>query len=200
MDADNDEGWPEFKLYGMGSTAIKTGNLVEIRHTGNADNLMIPTGKAFNNFAALYLSTGDENAAYMLQQYCKGLIALFQGFIWSEDDPEIWSSRAPTTCKITTSRSRRPAGVRQLRSDQSAQVRLERLDDPVETNPYYGSIWTRTMRSKDDMPHFYRMVPICIGDRGRAGPGSADAAQMMLDAMSSGTRTSSTQAFITHEE
>ena len=185
MDADNDEGWPEFKLYGMGSTAIKTGSLVEIRHTGNADNLMIPTGKVFNLFASLYLSTGDANAAYMLQQYCKGLIALFQGFIWSEDDPEIWVM--PRANYLQNYYFEEEGGrqgyvnydpVKVLKYDWNGWT------IPVDTNPYYGSIWTRTMRSKDDMPHFYRMVPYLyrlIEDA--PDQDVRDAAQMMLDAM-----------------
>jgi hypothetical protein len=30
---------------------------------------------------------------------------------------------------------------------------------PNPDNPFYGDIWIRNMRSKDDVPHIYRMVP-----------------------------------------
>ena len=160
MKADNPQGWPEFKLFYQDSWGVKTGDEVEITVSGNSDNLMIRTGKIFNNSAALYLATGDETAAHLVEKYCLGLVALMQGFEWSDDDPEPWIM--PRTIFPQNYANIEAGGRRVFVNYEPTKKYAYDWNGwtiPNDGNPYYGDIWVRTHRSKDDVPHFYRMIP-----------------------------------------
>ena len=160
MSANHPELGPEYKLFLQASEGTKTGNVVEIRHTGPSDNLMIRTGKIFNNTAALYLASGDDNAAYLVEQYCKGLMALMNGFLWSQDDPEPWIM--PRTIFPTNHDYTEEGREVYVNYDPIKAYKYDwnGWTIPNDGNPYYGDIWVRTHRSKDDVPHFYRMIPM----------------------------------------
>ena len=159
MNADNPQQRPDYKLFLQVSQGTKSGNLVEIRHTGSSDNLMIRTGKIFNNAAALYLATDDDNARYLVEQYCKGLMAMINGFVWSEDDPEPWIM--PRTIFPENHYYEEEGREVYVNYDPIKQYKYDwnGWTIPNDGNPTYGDIWVRTHRSKDDVPHIYRMVP-----------------------------------------
>ena len=160
MVEDNGQGWPAFKLYFQVNSGTKTDDVVEIRHTGNSDNLMIRTGKIFNSFASLYLASGDELAAYMIKQYCQGVAALIQGFVWSEDDPEQYIM--PRTIFVTNHTYTEEGREAYVNYEPAKKYEYDwnGWTIPNPTNPSFGDIWVRTMRSKDDVPHIYRMLPL----------------------------------------
>jgi len=181
--------WPEFKLFFQVNSGVKDGDVIEIRHTGNSDNLMIRTGKIFNAYAALYLASGDDLSAYMVDQYGKGLGALVDGFVWSEDDPELYIMPRTIFAQNNT----------QIEEGREVYVNYDPNKEydfdwngwtiPFPTNPAYGDIWVRTMRSKDDVPHFYRMVPLLYRLRDEAPDQDVrDAAEYALHYMESWVR------------
>ena len=163
MVAGNPDNYPDFKLYYQLGSFVKSGDLVTFNHADNSDNLFIRTGKFINNLGAAYLATGDENMGYLTEQYCKGLVALVRGFEWYEDDPEIYTM--PRT--IFPSNHYYTENGRQAYVNYDPIKSQERYDwngwtIPNPTNPTYGSIWVRTMRSKDDHPSFQRIMPILM--------------------------------------
>jgi len=162
MDASNPDGMPDYKLYWQDTVAVKSGDVVTFLHTGWADNLMIRTGKVLNNAIAGYLMSGDETMGKLIEQYSKGIVCLIMGNMWDEQDPERYIM--PRTI-FTQDHSYTEEG-RQAYVDYSP-VRHEAEDWNALTinnpnNPYWGDIWIRTMRSKDDICHIFRIVPMLM--------------------------------------
>ena len=161
MDASS--GYPEYKLYWQDTAAIKTGDTIEFEHRGGADNLMIRTGKIFNNAAALYLASGDMHYGRLVREYSKGIVSLFYGMLYTDQDPEIYlMPRAAFTVNHSYTEDGNsvfvdyePAKV--YRHDWNAHT------IPNAFNPISGDgVWIRNMRSKDDVPHIYRTVPMLM--------------------------------------
>jgi len=182
MDATS--GYPDYKLYWQDTTAVKADDTVTFTHVGGADNLMIRTSKYLNNAAAGYLATGDEMFGRLVEQYSKGIVALFDGMVWTENDPEEYlMARA----LFTVNHSYTEEGGRNVVVDYEP-YKTERYDWNAHTlpnvdNPYWGDgTWLRTMRSKDDVPHIFRMVPLLmrVVEDG-ADPDVRDAAQDALE-------------------
>ncbi len=160
MAADNVMDSPDYKLHLQDFGASKSGDVVTYAHGGASDNLMIQTGKIINNVAALYLATGDDTIGELLTDLCKGVQALFWGMAYDEEDPE-------TTIMVRTLFPFNHSyevdgrditvnydGAKHYSYDWNAHT------VPNETNPYYGPIWVRNWRSKDDVPHIFRTVPM----------------------------------------
>jgi len=166
MDASNPQGMPDYKLYWQDTAAIKSTDpvtgvpTVTFEHRGGADNLMIRTSKVFNNSAAGYLASGDPALGRIVEQYSKGMVALFNGMMWTDEDPEKYvMARAIFTQDNEYTEDGRQAEVvygpaKQPRTDWNAHT----FENPV--NPHWGDIWIRNMRSKDDVPHIFRTVPL----------------------------------------
>jgi formylglycine-generating enzyme required for sulfatase activity len=156
----NTQGWPDYKLLFQDVTAYKTGNTVEFQHTGNSDNLMIRTGKILNNLAAAYLSSGDAEMGKMCKDFLKGIPSLMMGFEWTDQDPEPYLM--PRT-NFTRNHSYTEDGRDiEVTYDPNEWIRYDwnGWTIPNDFNPYWGEIWIRTMRSKDDVPHIFRTVPM----------------------------------------
>lgn len=160
MDASNPEGMPDYKLWWQDTRAIKDGDIVTFQHVGGADNIMIRTPKVLNNAGAGYLLSGDPVMGQVVEQYSKGVVALFQGMMWGDEDPEDFiMARAIFTQDHTYVEEGRQAAV------DYGPVKMERFDWNAHTvnnpqNPYWGDIWVRTKRSKDDVPHIFRSAPL----------------------------------------
>ncbi len=161
MSADNGQGWPDYKLQIGDSTASKLDGVVTISQTGPSDNLMIPTGKLFANIAAAYLVSADEDMRQVLVSHAKGIQALIWGLTFTDNDPEpMLMPRTP----FPANHSYTEEGGRETVIDYDP-IKQYKFDwngwtIPNEYNPYFGeTTWVRNMRSKDDVPHIYRVVP-----------------------------------------
>jgi len=185
MGEDNPDDMPPYKLFYGDMGAEKDGNLITFTHGGFDDNLTIPTSKFFNNVAALYLASGDEDLGRLVELYAKGYVALFRGMMWEEDerDPEktiLARAIFPRNNGYTEAGGREAwvnyDPVRYYKYDWNAHT------IPNDSNPYYGEeLWVRNMRSKDDVPHIYRTVPLTQRLVDEAADQSvADAAAEML--------------------
>ena len=180
MDAST--GLEDYKLYWQDTRAIKDGDVVTFEHYGGADNIMIRTPKIFNNAAAGYLMSGDPKMALIVEQYAKGMVALFHGMMWTDNDPEDYiMARAIFTQNHSYTQDGRDTVI------DYDPVKVERYDwnahtIPNDLNPYWGPIWVRNMRSKDDVPHIYRSVPMLKRVVEEAPDQNVrDAAQLALD-------------------
>ena len=162
MGADNPWDMPEYKLYWQDTRAIKEDDVVTFQHVGGADNIMIRTPKIINNAIAGYLASGDATLARVVEQYSKGIVALFDGMMWTEQDPEDFvMARAIFTQNHTYVEDGREAyvdydPVKHIVYSWNAHT----IPNPL--NPYWGDIWVRNMRSKDDVPHLFRAVPMLM--------------------------------------
>jgi len=162
MDVSNPSGAPDYKLYWQDTRAIKSGTTVTFEHYGGADNLMIRTSKVLNNACAGYLASGDATWGEIVKQYSKGIVALFNGMMWDEEDPEDFimaraiftEDHAYTENGLDVAVTYGPAKVEKY--DWNAQT------IPNDGNPYWIGTWVRNMRSKDDVPHIYRTVPLLM--------------------------------------
>lgn len=159
--AENDEGMPDYKLFWQDVKAIKDGDVVTFEHRGYADNLTIRMSKSLNNAIAGYLMSGDKAMGRVTEQYCKGLVALSRGLMWTDNDPEPYLlARAIFTQNHCYVEDGRQACVNYdpVKDEEVYDWNAHTIPNPV--NPYWGDIWVRNMRSKDDVPHIYRAVPL----------------------------------------
>ncbi|RME24322.1 MAG: hypothetical protein D6806_09780 [Deltaproteobacteria bacterium] len=169
---------PEYGLWWQDTKAVKSGDLVTFVHYGGADNLEIRTSKVLAQAISLYLSSGDDVAGRLGELYCKGIVALFQGMLWGPDDPNIYvTARAIFTHnhEYTDRFGHRVAvdydPVKKEKYDWNAHT------VPNPSNPVFGSIWVRNMRSKDDLPHLFRVAPLMLrAARDAKDPAIRDAA------------------------
>jgi hypothetical protein len=164
VDPSHDPGIRDYGLYWQDTRAVKAGDTITFLHTGWADNLMIRTGKVLNNTAAGYLMSGDPLLGKLTEKYSKGIVALFLGMIWGHEDPPI-TSIMPRTI-FTINHSYQDARGRNVAVDYTP-IRYEKEDWNGHSfgnpeNPYFGDIWIRNMRSKDDVPHIYRAIPMLL--------------------------------------
>ncbi len=161
MDASYDPGMPDYKLFWQDTGSVKEGDTLRFVHHGGADNLTLRTTKILNNAIAAYLASGDMKFGRLVEQYSKGLVALSLALEWGEDDPvKYLQARAV----FALDHEYTMEGGRKVKLEYGP-VKKHKYDWNAHTipnveNPYWGEIWVRTMRSKDDVPHMYRSVPL----------------------------------------
>ena len=158
----HDPAMPGYSLWWHDTVAQKSGSVVTFAHVGPADNLMIPTAKTLTQTAAGYLASGDPTMGDLVVGYSAGVRALFQGMVWgSERDPvDTIMARA-----IFTHNHLYETPHGNLAAVDYDPIKTPAYDwnghtVPNPSNPTYGDIWVRNMRSKDDVPHMLRAVPI----------------------------------------
>lgn len=164
LSATYDTSMPDYKLWWQDTQASKVGNTVVFTHTGGADNLTLRTCKVLSNAMAGYMLSGDEMFRRIVVAYSKGLVALSQGMEWGANDPvKYLQARAV----FNHNHSYELEGGRFVKVDydpvkQGIVESWNAHTIPNDSNPYYGEIWLRTMRSKDDVPHMFRTIPLLM--------------------------------------
>ena len=164
MTADNPDGMPDFKILYNDIQAIKAGDTVTFQHTGGDDNLTIDFSKEFNVTAAAYLESGDPFLGQLLQDWCKGYVALFMGMIWGPADADPEQRILPRNILIGDNDYVEEGRKHKIEwgpaKHPSDDWNAKTFENPY--NPYWGDIWIRSMRSQDDVPHIYRAVPMMM--------------------------------------
>ncbi|MBZ0271716.1 formylglycine-generating enzyme family protein [bacterium] len=155
-------GYPEYKLYWQDTTVTKSGDTVTFAHVGGADNLMIRLGKLLGAAVGGYLASGDPMFARLVEDYSKGIDALFLSMDYDDEDPEKdLMPRTPFTVNHEYTEDGRHAVVDYDPVKQQEKYDWNAHTIPNDTNPHWGPIWLRNMRSKDDVPHIMRVaVPL----------------------------------------
>jgi hypothetical protein len=163
VDASNEEGWFHYALWWQDTQAIRDGDTVIFRHHGRADNLTLRTCKVLTNAIAGYMMTGDEDMRWIVEEYSRGLAALSMVMDFGEDDPVPYlQARAP----FTRNHDFETVGGRQVSIDYDPVRRDEEawnasiIHNP--DNPRWGDVHFVNQRSKDDVPHMYRAVPMLL--------------------------------------
>ena len=164
MDPDNPDAWLDYALWWQDTQAIKQGDTILYSHTGGADNLMIRTSKAFNNAASGYLAFGDPTLKWITVQLAKGIVAVAKGLEWGDDDPApyVMARAIFTHDHDYLTPDGRKARVEYGPVKQQESYGWNAATIPYEQNPYWGAIWVRNQRSKDDVPHIYRTAPVLM--------------------------------------
>lgn len=162
MHSSHDPDMPDYRLYWQDTQSFKEGDTLRFAHTGGADNLALRTAKLTNAVAAAYLKTDHPMFGRLVEQYCKGFVALSQGLEWSSEEPVVKYLQARAI--FTVDHEYEMEGGRKVKVEYGP-VKNEKYDwnahtIPNDENPYWGPIWVRTMRSKDDVPHMYRTMPL----------------------------------------
>jgi hypothetical protein len=163
MHPSHDPDMPDYRLYWQDTQAIKEGDTIRFVHTGGADNLCIRTGKLTNAAVAGYfMSGGDPMFGRIVEQYAKGFVALSKGLEWASEEPVVKYLQARAI--FTVDHEYEMEGGRKVKVEYGPVKEQEKFDwnahtIPNDENPYWGPIWVRSMRSKDDVPHMYRTVP-----------------------------------------
>ncbi len=177
LDATYDPEMLDYRLYWQDTQAFREGDAVRFVHTGGADNLMIRTSKIMNNAIAAYLMTGEMEFGRIVRDYGRGTAALSMALEWASEDPLVKYLQARAL--FTHDHEYVLEGNRKVIVEYGP-AKNEKNDE----NPHCGPIWVRTMRSKDDVPHMFRMVPLLrrVAAEG-ADPEVREAATLALEYM-----------------
>jgi len=161
LDKSYDANMLDYKEYWQDTSATKSGDTVTFSHFGGADNITLRVSRILMGAASGYLSTGDEMFGRIVEQYAKGILANFYGMTYGDNDPNPYIMARAI---FTHNHGYEMEGGRKVYVDYDP-VKVEKYDwnahtIPNANCPYYGSIWQRNMRSKDDVPHLYRAAPL----------------------------------------
>ena len=144
----------------------KEGDLVTFHHPVNLNdgghNLHIPMSRVLGDAIAAALVTGDATATRAATQLCKGMSASMLGMVYDADDPlphlmarnvvPAWNQ------EFTTHDGRRKAVDTSGWWSEYTRWNCDRFE--YADNPHWGAMWVTNLRSKDDVPHIFRLVPI----------------------------------------
>ncbi|NOZ02777.1 MAG: hypothetical protein GXP54_12935 [Deltaproteobacteria bacterium] len=161
----NPEGQDDYALWWQDTRSIKEGNTITFQHYGGADNITLRTCKVLNNAIALYLMSGDEDAKWLVEQYCKGLAALSKGMEWGGENPVIKYIQARAIFTTNQEYDIEPGRHVKVDYDPVKQKVVHSWNAstiPNVDNPYWPGMWVRNQRSKDDVPHMFRTVPLLM--------------------------------------
>ena len=155
-------GKPDYAVW-WGETAYKEGNTIRMYHSdpdGGGHNIMIPTPRVLSSAIAGYLLTEDPKMAWVAEQYCKGITATMKGMVYDDSDPlpYLMARNIATISHTYTTEEGYSKEIDYTGWHTSYEHwntdRFEYTD-----NPFWGSVWVTNMRSKDDVPHLYGVVP-----------------------------------------
>ena len=161
LDASYDPKMPDYALWWGQVHAIKAGDTVTFYHGDWDDNVTIEMSKLMVAVSAGYLATHDPDMHDLALGFAKGYSAFVKVMRWGDETPgEYLWARTPFNHdhSYVTKDGRKVSvdysGVRHVSIDWNAHT------VPNETNPYWGSIWVRNLRSQDDVPHILRTTPL----------------------------------------
>ncbi|MBN2496135.1 MAG: hypothetical protein JXR96_16195 [Deltaproteobacteria bacterium] len=156
-------GKPDYMVWWGGVAAYREGDAVRFYHVdpdGGGHNIMIPTPRVLASAIAGHLMTGDAAMAELAEQYCKGITATMKGMVYDEDDPVDWLM-ARNIAAFNHGYTTDEGEEKQIdytgwyhAYEHWNTWRFEYAD-----NPTWGPVWVTNMRSKDDVPHIFMVVP-----------------------------------------
>ena len=158
----NGDGYPEYKEWFGGVAASKSNDVVTFTHVGFDDNFTIGMCKALNNIISGYLMSSDPALGQLIKDWSLGLSALYKGMIWDSAESDPVHTLQPRTIYTRNHTYVQDGRETQINYDpvKYYQYDWNAHTIPNDYNPYWGPIWIRNMRSKDDMPHIFRSVPL----------------------------------------
>ncbi len=143
----------------------KDGDLVTFYHPENLNdgghNLHIPFSRVLGDVIAAYMLTGDDTAGLAAEKLCKGMTASMLGMVKDENDTVhhlMTRNVVAFNHEFLTHDGKRKAVDYSGWFSEYDRWNCSRF--PYENNPYWGKVWVTNTRSKDDVPHIFRLVPI----------------------------------------
>lgn len=164
VEKDNPEGMPYFSNFWTGIVYEKSGDTVTFTSTNHgSDNASQRHATLFVNMLSAYLLTGDETAALLVDELARGLVANIKCMEWGPNVPE--------EDKYLLARYIIPHNYEKTLDDgKTLAVDLStwqhetsgRVSNTIynENNPYWGSIYVKNERSKDDIGQIYRAIAL----------------------------------------
>lgn len=124
-------------------------------------NLHIPMSRVLGDVLAAYMLTGDKTAGLAAEKLCKGMTASMLGMVYDENDPvkHLMARNIVTFNHSFLTHDGKKKAV-DYSGWYSPYKRWNCYRFKYEKNPYWGEVWVTNMRSKDDVPHIFRVVPI----------------------------------------
>lgn len=143
----------------------KEGDLVTFYHPTNeldgGHNLHIPLSRVLGDLVAGYLLTQDQGLGLAARQLCKGMSASMTAMVVDGNDP----------IRHLMTRNVVPGYPQEFLTHDGKKkavdcsgwyypnVKWNTWRFKYENNPDWGEVWITNMRSKDDVPHIFRLVP-----------------------------------------
>lgn len=143
----------------------KEGDKVTFYHPENLNdgghNLHIPFSRVLGDVLAAHLLWDDPTVALAAQQFCKGMSASMLGMVKDENDTVhhlMTRNVAAFNHEFLTHDGKKKAVDYSGWFSEYDRWNCSRF--AYENNPWWGKVWITNMRSKDDVPHIFRLVPI----------------------------------------
>lgn len=168
----------------------RDGDLVTFYHPENPNdgghNLHIPLSRVLSAVLAAWLVTDDATAGLAAEKLCKGMSASMQGMVHGAADPlphlmarnvvPAWNH------EFLTHDGKRKAVDTSGWWSPYTRWNCERF--LYEDNPSWGPVWVTSLRSKDDVPYIFRLVPVlryaaAKGPEGATRTACADALSLL---------------------
>lgn len=143
----------------------KQGDTVTFYHpenlTDGGHNLHIPMSRVLGDTIAAYLLVGDSTMGLATEKLCKGFSASMLGMVHDENDnlPHLMSRNVVAFNHEFTTHDGKKKAV-DYSGWFSPYDRWNCFRYKITDNPYWGEMWVTNLRSKDDVPHIFRLVPI----------------------------------------
>jgi hypothetical protein len=143
----------------------KDGDTVTFYHPQNLNdgghNLHIPFSRVLGNIIAANLLVDDPVVALAAEQLCKGMSASMLGMVYDDDDPlpHLMTRNIATFNHSFVTHDGKKKAV-DYSGWYSPYQRWNCDRFLYENNPYWGEVWVTNLRSKDDVPHIFRLIPV----------------------------------------
>jgi hypothetical protein len=143
----------------------KEGDTVTFYHpvnlTDGGHNLHIPLSRVLGDALAAAMTIDDPTATLAARQLCKGMSASMLGMVFDENDPLphlMTRNVAAFSQEFDTHDGKRKAVDFSGWYSDYTRWNCDRFK--YESNPFWGELWITNMRSKDDLPHVFRLLPV----------------------------------------
>lgn len=185
--ADRAHGWPEsdpegrywYATWWSGVTVEKRGGEITYVHSADgADNNGLRTAQLLEGACYAWRTWGDPRDRRLVRRLARGFSSWAYAMRRSDGDME----------RGLLGRAAYPRSIEDTERDLSIDYELDRPGEPgppsfyvhLADNPFWGDLYVKNVRSKDDMGHLLRAVALidtCVGTLGDAGA-EADLVEM----------------------
>ena len=142
----------------------KEGDKVTFYHAVNLNdgghNLHDPFSRVLGDTIAAYLLVGDPTMALAAEKMCKGMSASMLGMVYDASDTLTHLMARNVVAfnhEFLTHDGKKKAVDYSGWFSSYEDWNAHRF--PYENNPYWGKVWVTNIRSKDDIPSVFRLIP-----------------------------------------
>ncbi len=155
--------WPaDSEARGNDIVAYKSRKGIIFKHMPGhgGHNIMILTSTILYQAAQEYLNNRDNDAKEIINHYCKGITATMKGMVFGPDDNEkyIMARNIVPRSHIESIKERTKLIDYSVWRNEYSSWNAKRIHN--KNNPFFGDIYVTTIRSKDDLPHILKTIPV----------------------------------------